>query len=355
MAREDDILRLFATVDDQLGAITGLVNNAGITGPAGKLIDITAETVSSVMNLNVVGPFLCAREAARRMAKSRGGQGGVIVNVSSRAAALGSPNEFIHYAASKGAIDSFTIGLSKELAPEGIRVNAVNPGLIETEIHDASGIPGRLERLVSGVPQGRVGQGGRSGGSHSLAALGPVVLCRRSFRAGVGRALNRLVKRALRHPLHPALLGDLADLPADVRVGLQELLEIAGAQFQQGAVGQRHHIGPPGSAIDQGHLAKEIATAQADAAIRQHHLDSAGRDEIHGGTAVAGADEGLVRQRQPRPQHTGKPRQVFRRQRVEQRHLRDQGHLVQLQVQLGRRSASRWRASTPRRRSSNSS
>jgi NAD(P)-dependent dehydrogenase (short-subunit alcohol dehydrogenase family) len=158
MAREEDILRLFATVDDQLGAITGLVNNAGITGPAGKLIDITAETVSSVMNLNVVGPFLCTREATLRMAKSRGGPGGVIVNVSSRAAALGSPNEFIHYAASKGAIDSFTIGLSKELAPEGIRVNAVNPGLIETEIHDASGIPGRLERLVSGVPQGRVGK-----------------------------------------------------------------------------------------------------------------------------------------------------------------------------------------------------
>jgi len=157
MAREADIIRLFATVDDQLGVLTGLVNNAGITGPASKLIDITAETVTSVMNLNVVGPFLCAREATRRMAKSRGGLGGVIVNVSSRAAALGSPNEFIHYAASKGAIDSFTIGLSKELAPEGIRVNAVHPGLIDTEIHDASGIPGRLEQLVSGVPQGRVG------------------------------------------------------------------------------------------------------------------------------------------------------------------------------------------------------
>jgi len=158
MGLEEDIMRLFATVDDQLGAITGLVNNAGITGPAGKLVDVTAETLNSVMNLNVIGPFLCAREAARRMAKSRGGAGGVIVNVSSRASALGSPNEFIHYAASKGAIDSFTIGLSKELAPEGIRVNAVNPGLIETEIHDASGIPGRLERLVGGVPQGRVGK-----------------------------------------------------------------------------------------------------------------------------------------------------------------------------------------------------
>jgi NAD(P)-dependent dehydrogenase (short-subunit alcohol dehydrogenase family) len=158
MAREDDILRLFSTVDDQLGTVTGLVNNAGITGPAGKLLDLTAETVSSVMTLNVVGPFLCAREAARRMAKSRGGNGGVIVNVPSRASAIGSPNEFVHYAASKGAIDSFTIGLSKELAPEGIRVNAVNPGLIETEIHDASGIPGRLERLVGGVPQGRTGK-----------------------------------------------------------------------------------------------------------------------------------------------------------------------------------------------------
>jgi NAD(P)-dependent dehydrogenase (short-subunit alcohol dehydrogenase family) len=157
MAREDDIVRLFATVDDHLGPLTGLVNNAGITGPAGKLLDLTAETLRGVLDLNVFGPFLCAREAARRMAKSRGGNGGVIVNVSSRASALGSPNEFIHYAASKGAIDSFTIGLSKELAPEGIRVNAVNPGLIDTEIHDASGIPGRLERLVGAVPAGRVG------------------------------------------------------------------------------------------------------------------------------------------------------------------------------------------------------
>jgi NAD(P)-dependent dehydrogenase (short-subunit alcohol dehydrogenase family) len=157
MAREDDIVRLFATVDDQLGPLTGLVNNAGITGPAGKLVDLTAETLRGVLDLNVLGPFLCAREAVRRMAKSLGGSGGVIVNVSSRASVLGSPNEFIHYAASKGAIDSFTIGLSKELAPEGIRVNAVNPGLIDTEIHDASGIPGRLERLVGGVPAGRVG------------------------------------------------------------------------------------------------------------------------------------------------------------------------------------------------------
>ncbi|WP_158044369.1 SDR family oxidoreductase [Skermanella pratensis] len=157
MAREPDVMRLFAAVDDQLGPLTGLVNNAGITGPAGKLLDLTAETVESVMAINVVGPFLCAREAARRMAKSRGGRGGTIVNVSSRAAALGSPNEFVHYAASKGAVDSLTIGLSKELGPEGIRVNAVNPGLIDTEIHDASGIPGRLGRLVGGVPEGRVG------------------------------------------------------------------------------------------------------------------------------------------------------------------------------------------------------
>jgi NAD(P)-dependent dehydrogenase (short-subunit alcohol dehydrogenase family) len=157
MAREDEVLRLFRTVDDQLGPLTALVNNAGITGPAGRFVDLTADTLRTVFDLNVIGACLCAREAARRMATGRGGSGGAIVNVSSRASELGSPNEFIHYAASKGAVDSLTIGLAKELAPEGIRVNAVNPGLIETEIHAASGIPDRLEKLKAGVPLGRPG------------------------------------------------------------------------------------------------------------------------------------------------------------------------------------------------------
>ena len=159
MAREQDVMRLFAAVDDQLGPVTGLVNNAGTTGPAGKLLDLTAETVESVMAINVVGPFLCSREAARRMARSRGGQGGVIVNVSSRAAALGSPNEFVHYAASKGAVDSLTIGLSKELAPEGIRVNAVAPTYIETSLTKFGMEDERMYPVwLENTPMRRVGQ-----------------------------------------------------------------------------------------------------------------------------------------------------------------------------------------------------
>ena len=109
------------------------------------------------MAVNVIAPFVCAREAVRRMSTRHGGSGGAIVNVSSRASELGGPNEFVHYAASKGAIDSFTIGLAREVAAEGIRVNAVNPGLIDTEIHARAGSPDRLERLVPGVPMARVG------------------------------------------------------------------------------------------------------------------------------------------------------------------------------------------------------
>ena len=154
-ADEADVMRLFETVDRELGTLTGLVNNAGIVGRPGKVAEIDAAGLRELLDVNVMGCFLCAREAVKRMSRTRGGAGGAIVNVSSRAAALGGANEWVHYAASKGAIDTFTIGLAKELGPEHVRVNAVRPGLIDTEIH--SGVPGRLQTLVSGVPLGRIG------------------------------------------------------------------------------------------------------------------------------------------------------------------------------------------------------
>jgi NAD(P)-dependent dehydrogenase (short-subunit alcohol dehydrogenase family) len=151
-----DVLRLFATVDGELGPVRVLVNNAGSVGEHGPLADITVAGLRRLLDVNVVGAFVCAREAAARMSTLRGGSGGVIVNVSSRAAVLGGPNEWVTYAASKGAIDTMTVGLSKELATAGIRVNAVRPGLIDTDIHDAAP-PGRLDRLVGSVPAGRPG------------------------------------------------------------------------------------------------------------------------------------------------------------------------------------------------------
>lgn len=157
MAEPADIARLFDTVDRQLGPITHLVNNAGMIGPGSPLIEASNETIARCVEVNVTGAILVAREAARRMAKSRGGHGGAIVNLSSMAATLGAPGEFVWYAASKGAIDALTIGMSKELGREGVRVNAVAPGLIETDIHASAGDPGRLGRLRAGIPMGREG------------------------------------------------------------------------------------------------------------------------------------------------------------------------------------------------------
>ncbi len=157
MGREADILTMFAACDSAFGPLGVLVNNAGITGGICRVEEIQHETLSLLMSVNVIAPVLCAREAVRRMSTKHGGKGGAIVNVSSRASELGGPNEFVHYAASKGAIDSFTLGLAKEVAAEGIRVNAVNPGLIDTEIHAKAGSPDRLERLGPGVPMARVG------------------------------------------------------------------------------------------------------------------------------------------------------------------------------------------------------
>jgi len=157
VGREEDVVRLFETAETQLGPLTGLVNNAAITGGFARVDSVSASTLAQVMAVNVTGAFLCAREAVRRMSTSHGGKGGAIVNISSRAARTGSAGEWVHYAASKGAIDSFTIGLAREVATEGIRVNAVAPGLIETGLHAANGAPDRLDRLASTIPMHRAG------------------------------------------------------------------------------------------------------------------------------------------------------------------------------------------------------
>jgi NAD(P)-dependent dehydrogenase (short-subunit alcohol dehydrogenase family) len=139
VAIEADVLGMFAEIDRRFGRLDALVNNAGITAPAAKVADIDAARLARIFAVNVTGSFLCAREAVRRMSTARGGAGGAIVNVSSKASRYGSPNEYVDYAASKGALESFTIGLAKEVAVEGIRVNAVLPGVTDTEIHAITG------------------------------------------------------------------------------------------------------------------------------------------------------------------------------------------------------------------------
>jgi NAD(P)-dependent dehydrogenase (short-subunit alcohol dehydrogenase family) len=158
LARESDIMRLFAETERQLGPLRGLVNNAGVTGGFARVEAVTAEMLERMLAVNVTGAILCAREAVRRMSTRHRGRGGSIVNISSLAARTGSAGEWVHYAASKGAINTFTIGLAREVASEGIRVNAVAPGLVETGIHAANGEPGRLERLKGTIPLGRPGK-----------------------------------------------------------------------------------------------------------------------------------------------------------------------------------------------------
>ena len=157
ISREEDVARLFDEVARELGPIGGLVNNAGITGGLARVEAITAEALAQVLAVNVAGAFLCAREAVRRMSTRHGGSGGAIVNISSLAARIGGAGEWVHYAASKGAINSFTLGLAREVAAEGIRVNAVAPGLIDTELHAAAGAADRLARLAPSTPMQRVG------------------------------------------------------------------------------------------------------------------------------------------------------------------------------------------------------
>jgi len=155
---ERQIIAMFETAERELGPITALVNNAGITGGFARVEDVTAEAINKTFAVNVTGSILCAREAVRRMSTRHGGKGGAIVNISSRAVHTGAPGEWVHYAASKGAIDSFTIGLAREVATEGIRVNAVAPGLTDTDIHTTNGEPGRLQRLMPTIPMNRAGQ-----------------------------------------------------------------------------------------------------------------------------------------------------------------------------------------------------
>ncbi len=157
VSREDEVQKLFRAADEAFGPLTALVNNAGILNKPCRLADMTAEAIARVLAVNTFGAMLCAREAVRRMSTAKGGAGGAIVNLSSVAARMGGAGEFVDYAASKGAIDSFTLGLAREVAAEGIRVNAVRPGLIETDIHASVGDPGRPERLGATVPIKRTG------------------------------------------------------------------------------------------------------------------------------------------------------------------------------------------------------
>jgi NAD(P)-dependent dehydrogenase (short-subunit alcohol dehydrogenase family) len=158
VSREPDVQGLFETLDRELGALTALVNNVGIVEAAMRVEDMTAARLDRIFTTNITGYFLCAREAVRRMSTRRGGGGGAIVNVSSAASRLGSAGEYVDYAASKGAIDTLTLGLSKEVAAEGIRVNAVRPGFIYTDIHRSSGDPDRVDRLKDGLPLKRGGR-----------------------------------------------------------------------------------------------------------------------------------------------------------------------------------------------------
>lgn len=154
---QEDVERLFGAAAE-IGPVTGLVNNAGLTAHLGDLADTPVEVIRNVIDVNLVGVVLCARQAIRAMSIRRGGRGGAIVNISSAAATLGSAHEYVHYAAAKAGVDALTVGLAKEVADDGIRVNAVAPGIVNTDIHAAAGDPDRAERAVSRIPMGRPGE-----------------------------------------------------------------------------------------------------------------------------------------------------------------------------------------------------
>jgi NAD(P)-dependent dehydrogenase (short-subunit alcohol dehydrogenase family) len=157
VADEAQVLRMFEHIDAKLGRLSGLVNNAGVVDVSARVDEMSVARFKRMFDINVIGSLICAREAVRRMSTRHGGEGGSIVNVSSAAARLGSPGQYVDYAAAKGAIDAFTLGLAKEVAGEGIRVNAVRPGLIETEIHASGGLPNRVKDLQHLVPMQRGG------------------------------------------------------------------------------------------------------------------------------------------------------------------------------------------------------
>jgi NAD(P)-dependent dehydrogenase (short-subunit alcohol dehydrogenase family) len=157
VADEAQVLAMFGQVDRELGRLTGLVNNAGVIDVTARVDEMSVARLKRMLDVNVIGSMVCAREAVRRMSTRHGGTGGAIVNLSSAAARLGAPGQYVDYAAAKGAIDAFTIGLAKEVGAEGIRVNAVRPGLIETEIHASGGLPDRVAQLAHLVPMQRGG------------------------------------------------------------------------------------------------------------------------------------------------------------------------------------------------------
>ena len=157
---QDDVERLFAITANQLGTVTGVVSNAGATTHVGDLADTPVPVIRQVIEVNLMGVILCARQASKVMSVRRGGQGGAIVSVSSAAATLGSPHEYVHYAAAKAAVEALTVGLAKELAADQIRVNTVAPGTIRTAIHAAAGDPGRPDRVARNIPLGRAGEPG---------------------------------------------------------------------------------------------------------------------------------------------------------------------------------------------------
>jgi NAD(P)-dependent dehydrogenase (short-subunit alcohol dehydrogenase family) len=154
---EQDVVRLFDTAARELGPIAGLVNSAGVVGGLTRVENVSVAALEEVFRVNVIGTILCCREAVKRMSTAHGGSGGSIVNVSSIASRIGGAGEWVHYAASKGAVDSFTLGLAREVAAEGIRVNAVSPGIVETDLHAKAGAPDRLERMAPGIPMKRPG------------------------------------------------------------------------------------------------------------------------------------------------------------------------------------------------------
>ena len=157
VASEADILNLFAETKSRLGPVTGLINNAGILSKEGRLDTFSTERIARIIAVNVTGSILCAREAVKAMSTQHGGNGGSIINISSIAATLGAPGVYVDYAATKGAIDTFTIGLAREVATEGIRVNGIRPGIIDTDIHGSGGSPNRVEELKHVIPMQRGG------------------------------------------------------------------------------------------------------------------------------------------------------------------------------------------------------
>lgn len=182
VAVEEDILKLFAAAED-MGQISALINNTGVVDVAQRVDEYSAERLTRMFNINVIGSFLCAREAVKRMSTKHGGKGGSIVNIGSAAAYLGSPGQYVDYAASKAAIDTFTKGLALEVANEGIRVNAVRPGLIDTEIHASGGIPDRVNALADQVPMKR-------GGTAEEIANGVIWLMSEDASYVTGESLN---------------------------------------------------------------------------------------------------------------------------------------------------------------------